>query len=134
VARVDEEGFLSIVGRSTDVVRTGGESVAPTEVEAVLAEHPAVEDVAIVGLPDPRWGEVVCAVVVCRPGHSTPTLDELRAHCGSRLAPFKHPRQVAVVESIPRTPSTQQVQRRLLVGRLTSGNSEPMPHGWADGG
>lgn len=125
LAEVDEDGYLSIVGRAKDIVRTGGESVSPAEVEAVLAEHPALEDVAIVGLPDPRWGEIVCAVVVSRPGHDTPTVDELRAHCANRLAPFKHPRRVTAVASIPRTPSTQQVQRRLLVERLTAGTTEP---------
>ncbi len=118
LAEADEDGYLSIVGRAKDVVRTGGESVAPTEVEAVLAEHPAVEDVAVVGLPDARWGEIVCAVVVTRPGQAVPTVDELRAHCGTRLAPFKHPRRVFTAESIPRTPSTQQVQRRVLVEML----------------
>ena len=127
LAQVDEDGYLSIVGRAKDVVRTGGESVAPTEVEAVLAEHPAIEDVAIVGMPDTRWGEIICAVVVSRPGHATPTVDELRAHCGTRLAPFKHPRRVAAVDAIPRTPSTQQVQRRLLVERLTTGPPGPTP-------
>jgi acyl-CoA synthetase (AMP-forming)/AMP-acid ligase II len=88
-------------------------------VEAVLAEHPAVADVAVIGWPDTRWGEIVCAVVVGRPGATTPTIDELRAHCGSRLASYKHPRRLAMVASIPRTPSTQQVQRRLLVEQLT---------------
>jgi acyl-CoA synthetase (AMP-forming)/AMP-acid ligase II len=127
LAQVDEDGYLSIVGRAKDVVRTGGESVTPTEVEAVLAEHPAIEDVAIVGMPDTRWGEIICAVVVSRPGHATPTVDELRAHCGTRLAPFKHPRRVAAVDAIPRTPSTQQVQRRLLVERLTTGPPGPTP-------
>ena len=61
---LDDEGYLSIVGRARDVLRTGGETVAPGEVEQVLATHPAVAEVAVVGLPDVRWGEVVCAVVV----------------------------------------------------------------------
>ncbi|MGH9075569.1 MAG: class I adenylate-forming enzyme family protein, partial [Acidimicrobiales bacterium] len=118
LAEVDGEGYLSIVGRAGDVLRTGGETVAPAEVEAVLAEHPDLADVAVVGWPDAQWGEVVCAVVVGRPGHPVPTVDDLRAHCGSRLAAFKQPRRLAVVESIPRTPSTHQVRRPLLVEQL----------------
>ena len=120
LAEEDEDGYLSIVGRAQDLLRTGGETVVPTEVEGVLAEHPAVADVAVIGWPDTQWGEIVCAVVVGRPGVPTPTIEELRAHCGSRLAPFKHPRRLAMVGSIPRTPSTQQVQRRILVEQLTA--------------
>jgi acyl-CoA synthetase (AMP-forming)/AMP-acid ligase II len=116
----DGEGFLSVVGRVGDLVRTGGETVVPSEVEAVLAEHSAVAEVAVVGLPDPNWGEVVCAVVVPIGGTSAPSLEALRDHCRGRLAPFKQPRQLRVVESLPRTASTGQVQRRLLVEHLTS--------------
>jgi acyl-CoA synthetase (AMP-forming)/AMP-acid ligase II len=78
-----------------------------------------VADVAVVGLPDARWGEVVCAVVVPEPGRQAPTLDALRAHCVGRLAGFKHPRQLRLVAALPRT-ATGQVQRRLLVERLAS--------------
>jgi acyl-CoA synthetase (AMP-forming)/AMP-acid ligase II len=116
LADVDDEGYLSIVGRARDVIRTGGETVAPAEVEVVLARHPAVVDVAVVGLPDATWGEVVCAVVVA----SGPlALEELRAHCDGVLASFKHPRRLELVNEIPRTASTGQVQRRLLVDRLS---------------
>jgi acyl-CoA synthetase (AMP-forming)/AMP-acid ligase II len=114
LADVDDEGYLSIVGRARDVIRTGGETVAPTEVEAVLARCAGVADVAVVGLPDVTWGEVVCAVVV-----GNVTLDALRAHCEGELASFKHPRRLELVDSIPRTASTSQVQRRLLVERLS---------------
>jgi fatty-acyl-CoA synthase len=119
VVDVDDEGYLSIVGRARDVIRTGGETVAPPEVESVLGQHPGVADVAVIGLPDQQWGEVVCAVIVAEAGQPVPSLDELRAFCESRLARFKQPRRVAVVDSIPRTPATQQVQRRLLVDRLS---------------
>src|SRR5437016_12204034 len=77
---MDGEGYLSVVGRARDVIRTGGETVAPVEVEAVLAQHPAVAEVAVVGAPDPTWGEVVCAVVVTTAGASL-DLDAVRAHC-----------------------------------------------------
>jgi acyl-CoA synthetase (AMP-forming)/AMP-acid ligase II len=122
---LDDEGFLSIVGRARDVIRTGGESVAPIEVERAIASHPAVAEVAVVGLPDPSWGEVVCAVVVLHPNRTVVDLDAMRAHCASQLAPFKHPRRVEVVDALPRTPATGQVQRTLLVERLQARPSTP---------
>ena len=115
LAETDESGYLTIVGRAGDLIRSGGESVAPSEVEAVLADHPSLVDVAVVGLPDVQWGEEVSAVIVPRPGAPVPTLAELRAHCEGRIAPFKKPRRLVVAETIPRTVTTQQVQRRLLV-------------------
>jgi acyl-CoA synthetase (AMP-forming)/AMP-acid ligase II len=119
LADVDEDGYLSIVGRAHDVIRTGGETVAPAEVELVLADHPAVADVAVLGLADAEWGEVVCAAIVPAEPASAPTLEDLRAHCAGRLAAHKHPRRVAVLETIPRTSPTNQVQRRLLVEMLS---------------
>lgn len=116
---LDREGYLSITGRKRELIRTGGESVAPAEVEAVLAEHPAVAELAVVGLPDPTWGEVVCAVVVTREGRSL-SLEELQDHCGERLAGFKKPRRLELVAALPRTPATGQVQRTLLVEHLAS--------------
>ncbi len=119
LAVVDEEGYLTIIGRARDVIRTGGETVAPSEVEEALTGHPCVADVAVVGLPDVQWGEIVCAVVVTAEGSSPPGLDDLRAYCEPRLARFKHPRRLVVVDAIPRTESTNQVQRRLLAERLS---------------
>ncbi|MBV8950748.1 MAG: AMP-binding protein [Actinobacteria bacterium] len=117
----DDEGFLSIVGRARDVVRTGGETVAPAEIEAVLADHAAIAEVAVVGIPDPVWGEVVCAVVVTARGvHEPVDVDALRRHCDGRLAPFKHPRRVELVDELPRTPATGQIQRTLLVERIVA--------------
>jgi acyl-CoA synthetase (AMP-forming)/AMP-acid ligase II len=118
LAAVDGEGYLTILGRAREVIRTGGETVVPVEVEAVLASHAGVADVAVVGLPDPDWGEVVTAVIVLAPGAPPPPVEDLRRHCQGRLAPFKHPRRSFVVDSIPRTASTGQVQRRLLVEQL----------------
>ncbi len=119
VVDVDDEGYVSIVGRARDVIRTGGETVAPPEVEAVLAALPGVADAAVVGLPDPQWGEVVCAVIVVSAGDRPPTLEAVRAHCEGRLAKYKVPRRLELLDAIPRTPATQQVQRRLLVDRLS---------------
>src|SRR5207342_870557 len=89
VVDVDDEGYISIVGRARDVIRTGGETVAPPEVEAVLGQYPGVVDVAVIGLPDQQWGEVVCAVIVAEAGVAVPSLDDLRTFCGTRLARFK---------------------------------------------
>ena len=119
VAEEDAEGFLTIVGRTGEVIRTGGEAVVPAEVEAVVRELASVADVAVVGLPDTTWGEVVCAAVVGAPGQEPPTEADVRAWCRERLASFKQPRRVVAVDAIPRTPATGQVQRRLLVERLT---------------
>jgi acyl-CoA synthetase (AMP-forming)/AMP-acid ligase II len=117
---IDDEGYLSIVGRARDVLRTGGETVAPVEVEAVLAMHPSIAEVAVVGLPDPQWGEVVTAVVVLRPNAKPIELASLRAHCDGRLAGFKQPRRLEIVAALPRTAATGQVQRTLIVEQLQS--------------
>jgi acyl-CoA synthetase (AMP-forming)/AMP-acid ligase II len=113
LARIDEEGYISIVGRASDLIRTGGEYVAPAEVDSVVQDHPAVLDGAVAGVPDKDWGEIVTAFVVVRPGASL-TLDDLRRHCEGRLAGYKVPRQLVLVGSIPRTGATRQVQRRYL--------------------
>lgn len=118
LGEVDEEGYVTIVGRVGEVIRTGGEAVTPAEVEAVLVHHPQVGDAAVVGLPDDQWGEVVCAVVVPVSDGSAPDLASLRAFCGESLASYKHPRKLVVVDDIPRTPATGQVQRRRLIEQL----------------
>jgi acyl-CoA synthetase (AMP-forming)/AMP-acid ligase II len=119
---LDGEGYLSIVGRARDVIRSGGETIAPVEVEQVLAAHPDVNEVAVVGLPDTQWGEIVTAVLVLRPGARPPDVDALREFCTGRLAPPKQPRRVTLVDELPRTPATGQVQRTLIVERiLTAG-------------
>ena len=116
---LDAGGCLSIVGRMKELIRTGGESFAPTEVEEALASHPAVSEVAVVGLPDPEWGEVVCALVVPTDG-AEPTLVELQQHCEASLAAFKKPRRLEIAEEIPRTAATGQVQRTLIVQQILS--------------
>ncbi|HMF04091.1 MAG TPA: p-hydroxycinnamoyl-CoA synthetase, partial [Acidimicrobiia bacterium] len=119
---LDDEGYLSIVGRARDVIRTGGETVAPGEVEAALATHPGVREVAVVGVPDADWGEVVCAVVVPEDRAPEPVdLDALRTHTAAQLASYKQPRRLEIVAELPRTPATGQVQRPLLVERITAG-------------
>jgi acyl-CoA synthetase (AMP-forming)/AMP-acid ligase II len=118
LAEQDDEGYLTIVGRKKEVIRTGGETVAPVEVEAALAGYPGLADLAVVGVPDAQWGEVVCAVVVLAEGAALPGPTELRAYLGDRLAPHKHPRRVVGVDVLPRTSATGQVQRARLVRQL----------------
>jgi acyl-CoA synthetase (AMP-forming)/AMP-acid ligase II len=120
LGEVDDGGHLYVVGRKKDVIRSGGESVAPSEVEAALADHPGIADVAVVGIPDPEWGEVVCAIVVPMDGERV-DLASLRKHCEGRIAGFKKPRRIARIEAIPRTAAPAQIQRPLLVEQLQSG-------------
>jgi fatty-acyl-CoA synthase len=119
IGSLDDEGYLSIVGRMKDIIRTGGESFVPSELEDVLATHPAVAEVAVVGVPDPQWGELVCAVVVPS-ANASPSLAELQAHCATKLAAYKKPRRLECVDALPRTPATGQVQRALLIEEIVS--------------
>jgi o-succinylbenzoate---CoA ligase len=112
LGHIDEEGFLYVTGRSSEVIVTGGENVMPAEVEAALLTHAAVADAAVVGRPDPEWQEAVCALVVLANGAEVGE-DELRAHCSDSLAPYKVPKQVDFVSSLPRTASG-----KLLRGQL----------------
>jgi o-succinylbenzoate---CoA ligase len=110
---LDESGALHVSGRRVETIISGGENVAPSEVEAALANHPAVAEAAVFGRPDPRWGEAVSAVVVAREG-ATPDPAALRAHCAERLAPYKVPKEVRVVSGpLPRT-SSGKLLRRIL--------------------
>ena len=99
VGRVDADGYLRIVGRAKELIITGGYNVYPREVEDVLLEHPGVAEVAVIGVPSEEWGETVVAVVVA---HGDLDLDDLLAHAGDRLASFKQPREVRVVDALPR--------------------------------
>ncbi|HEV7750051.1 MAG TPA: AMP-binding protein [Baekduia sp.] len=113
----DDDGRLSIVGRKADTIVTGGENVAPAEVEAVLEAHPAVLEAAVLGRPDAEWGEAVAALVRLRPGLPEPAADELRAHVAQRLARFKVPKTYTMIaEPLPRTGSGKLLRRRLPSG------------------
>jgi len=104
IGRIDADGYLHVVDRKKDLVITHGENVLPDEVERVVVEHPAVTEAAVIGVPDATYEEALCAVVELVEG-ADPTLPELQEHCGSRLARFKVPRQLEVVQILPRTPS-----------------------------
>ncbi|MEU0554977.1 long-chain fatty acid--CoA ligase [Dactylosporangium sp. NPDC006015] len=108
---VDEDGFVTIVDRKKDLVIRGGFNVYPREVEEVLARHPGVAQVAVIGVPDPVHGEEICAVVV--PGSPVPSGDELIAWSKERLGRHKYPRQVRFVESLPLGPSHKVLKREL---------------------
>lgn len=103
-ARVEADGSITLLGRGTVCINTGGEKVFPEEVEEVLKLHPAVADVVVVGVPDPRWGEAVAAVVAPRPG-TVPVAEELTTFTRQRLAGYKVPRHVVIVERVERSPA-----------------------------
>jgi fatty-acyl-CoA synthase len=108
----DADGYFRVLDRVDDVFISGGENVSPSEVESVLYEHRAVAEAAVVGRPDPRWGEVGTAYVVVRPGSHTDA-EELLAHCRARLASFKVPKAITFVDELPRS-SVGKVLRREL--------------------
>ena len=112
----DEDGYLWIVDRLKDMIVSGGENIAGSEVERVLYEHDAVLEVAVVGRPDDRWGEVPVAFVALRPdadADATATADELIEHCRGQLARYKVPKDVVFVEALPRNPSGKVLKREL---------------------
>ena len=110
---LDGDGRLQIVGRRADTIVTGGENVAPAEVEAVLLEHPAVADAAVFARADVQWGETVIARVVPAAG-AAPEAAALRAHCAQRLAPFKVPKAFEIAERLPRGTTGKLLRRELV--------------------
>ncbi len=99
---LDEDGYLHITGRTKDLIIRGGVNIAPMEIDGVLAEHPDIAEAATVGVPDPVYGEEVVSYVACRPG-AVLTADAVFAHCVSRLADFKMPKEVLFRDSLPKT-------------------------------
>jgi acyl-CoA synthetase (AMP-forming)/AMP-acid ligase II len=112
MAKRDAEGFFYIVDRKKDMILTGGENVYSREVEEVIYTHPAVSEAAVIGLPDPTWGENVTAVVVLRQG-MTATEDEIVAVCRDRLAGYKKPKQVFFIDELPKNVSGKILKREL---------------------
>ncbi|NEB77914.1 acyl-CoA synthetase [Streptomyces sp. SID14478] len=105
MATVDEEGIVTVLGRGSQCINTGGEKVYPEEVEQALKSHPDVYDALVAGVPDPKWGNHVAAVVQLREGAPELTLDSVQDHCRTHLAGYKIPRQLVVTEAIQRSPS-----------------------------
>jgi acyl-CoA synthetase (AMP-forming)/AMP-acid ligase II len=110
IGHLDAAGYLHLTDRAKDVIITGGSNVYPREVEEVLLTHPAVREAAVVGFPDPEWGESVRAFVVAT---GDPTADELIAHCRDRLASFKKPREVVFVADLPKNATGKILKREL---------------------
>ena len=112
VGYLDADGFLYLTDRKKDMIISGGENIASSEVERVVYQLPQVAEAAAVGLPDERWGESVTAVVVLRPG-TTLTLEQLRAHCDGKLGGFKTPKRLVIRDALPRNPSGKVLKRVL---------------------
>ena len=112
LATVDDEGYISVVDRKKDMIKTGGENVASREVEEALYRMPGISEVAVVGLPHPRWIEAVTAVVVRKPDAAIDEAGTI-AHCASQLAQFKTPKAVIFVDALPKNPSGKLLKREL---------------------
>jgi fatty-acyl-CoA synthase len=123
VGHLDTEGFLYLTDRRKDMIISGGENIASSEVERVVYELPEVLDAAVVGVADPAWGERPVAVVVLRPG-ATLTLDNLQRHCRGKLAGFKVPKDLLVRSELPRNPSGK-ILKRVLRDEMDAGIERP---------
>jgi acyl-CoA synthetase (AMP-forming)/AMP-acid ligase II len=104
-ARVEADGSITLLGRGSVCINSGGEKIYPEEVEAAVKTHPAVLDAIVVGAPDERWGEAVTAIVALRPGQAPPGLAALADHCRASVAGYKVPRRLLVVDEVRRAPS-----------------------------
>jgi fatty-acyl-CoA synthase len=120
MATVDEDGYVYIVDRKKDMIISGGENIYPAEVEKVLSNHPAIADVAVIGVTDPKWGEVGLALVVPREGQEV-TLQDIEGFCDGKLARYKIPKQLKLVESIPRTLTGKILKQELRRAYLEQG-------------
>ena len=109
---MDEDGYIFLAGRGDDLIIRAGENISPEEVENAIYTHPAVDEVAVIGVPDPEWGQEVKAVVVLKKG-MTATEEEISEHCRKELASFKRPRYVEFIDELPRT-STGKILKRVL--------------------
>jgi acyl-CoA synthetase (AMP-forming)/AMP-acid ligase II len=121
VGYLDEDGYLFITGRKKDLIIRGGENISPGEIEATLDEHPKVEESAVIGVPDPDWGEVVKAIVVSRPGESIDP-EELASYTKARLASYKTPSYFAFVKELPRNPMGKVLKTELRKAHGQPGN------------
>jgi acyl-CoA synthetase (AMP-forming)/AMP-acid ligase II len=104
MALLEDDGTITLLGRGSVCINSGGEKIFPEEVESALKAHPAVFDAIVVGVPDERWGQAVAAVVQPRPGQ-VPSLDELAGHCRTYIAGYKVPRHLTIVDEVVRSPS-----------------------------
>jgi 2-furoate---CoA ligase len=121
----DRDGDLFVTGRVDDMIITGGENVSPVEIESCLSLHPAVLEVAVVGLADERWGKIVSAFVKRRVVVEAPELDQFCRDSG--LANFKRPRRYVFVDAIPKSPVGKLLRRKLLAGEYEPERTTPQP-------
>jgi fatty-acyl-CoA synthase len=112
LATIDDEGYITVVDRKKDMIKTGGENVASREVEETIYRLEGVSEVAVVGLPHPYWIEAVTACVVARPGHALAE-EQVIAHCRAQMAHFKVPKKVVLVDALPKNPSGKLLKREL---------------------
>jgi fatty-acyl-CoA synthase len=124
LATMDGEGYVSIVGRLKDMVIRGGENIYPREIEEFLYSHPDILDVQVVGVPDEKYGEELCAWIRLRDGREPITADSLRAFCAEKLAHYKIPRYVHLAEEFPMTVTgkirkreMREISAKILKGR-----------------
>jgi fatty-acyl-CoA synthase/long-chain acyl-CoA synthetase len=113
LARRDEQGYFYVVDRLKDMIISGGENIYCAEVEDVLAAHPKVGEVALIGVPDTKYGEAPLAVVAPRDAADPPTSEELAAWCREKLARYKNPREYSIVGALPRNPSGKVLKTAL---------------------
>jgi acyl-CoA synthetase (AMP-forming)/AMP-acid ligase II len=104
-ATVEEDGSITLLGRGSIVINSGGEKIFPEEVESAVRSHPDVMDAIVFGAPDERWGQTVAAIVQPRAGHEAPTLESIQEHCRASIAGYKVPRRLHVVDAVERAPS-----------------------------
>lgn len=109
---LDDDNYLFVVDRKKDMIISGGENIYSREVEEALLKHPAVYEAAVVGMPDPKWGESVMAFIVCQA--DKPTAKALIEHCRKEIASYKKPRHIAFVDALPRVPSTNKIDKKQL--------------------
>ena len=112
LATIDDEGYITVVDRKKDMVKTGGENVASREVEEAIYRLPQVSEVAVIGVPHPRWVEAVVAVVVVKSGREISEAEVL-SHCAAHIASFKAPKRVVFENSLPKNPSGKLLKREL---------------------
>jgi acyl-CoA synthetase (AMP-forming)/AMP-acid ligase II len=109
---MDAEGYIYLSGRSDDMIIRGGENISPHEIEDILHSHPKIEEAAVIGVPDPDWGQEPRAIVVLKIGKNLDP-DDIIAYCRSRLAGFKRPRSVVFIDSLPRNPMGKVLKKEL---------------------
>jgi fatty-acyl-CoA synthase len=132
LATVDDEGYVTVVDRLKDMIKTGGENVASREVEEAIYRLPQVSEVAVVGLPDPRWIEAVAAMIVVKSGQ-TLSAEAVIEHCTRSMAHFKVPKRVVFVDHLPRNPSGKLLKRDLRQRYARDAPAPESPGGGSSG-